>query len=340
MRAFMVERYGTQPGVRAGEMPDPQMGADDVLIQIHAASVNPLDLKIRDGDFKAFLPYRTPFVLGNDLAGVVVKVGVAVTRFAVGDEVYARPDKDRIGTFAELIAVHQDDVAIKPATLTMEEAASLPLVALTAWQALVERADVQPGQKVLIHAGSGGVGTIAIQLAKQLGASVATTTSTANIGLAKALGADVVVDYKKQAFETVLQDYDVVLDPLGGKTLEKSLQVVKPGGMVIGIAGPPDPAFARELGANPILRLAMSALSFRTRRHARRHHVTYSFLFMKASGDQLRELTPLVEAGKIRPVVDRVFPFESTREALEYAEKGRTKPGKVVIKITEAPPGS
>lgn len=340
MRAFIVERYGDRAGVRAGELPDPQMGADDVLIQIHAASVNPLDLKIRNGDFKAFLPYRTPFILGNDLSGVVVKVGVAVTRFAVGDEVYARPDKDRIGTFAELIAVHQDDVAIKPATLTMEEAASLPLVALTAWQALVERAQVQPGQKVLIHAGSGGVGTIAIQLAKQLGASVATTTSTANIGLVKALGADVVVDYKKQAFETVLHDYDVVLDPLGGETLEKSLQVVKPGGMVIGIAGPPDPAFARELGANPILRLVMSVLSFRTRRRARRHHVTYSFLFMKASGDKLRELTPLIDAGRIRPVVDRVFPFESTREALEYVEKGRAKPGKVVIKIAEAPPGS
>jgi NADPH:quinone reductase-like Zn-dependent oxidoreductase len=282
---------------------------------------------------KTILPYRVPFVLGNDLAGVVVEVGAAVTRFAVGDEVYARPDKDRIGTFAELIAVHQDDVAIKPTTLTMEEAASLPLVALTAWQALVERADVQPGQKVLIHAGSGGVGTIAIQLAKHLGASVATTTSTANIGLAKALGADVVVDYKKQAFETVLHDYDVVLDPLGGETLEKSLQVLKPGGKVIGIAGPPDAAFARELGTNPILRLAMSALSFRTRRRARRHHVTYSFLFMKASGDQLRELTPLIDDGKIRPVVDRVFPFESTREALEYVERGRTKPGKVVIKI-------
>jgi NADPH:quinone reductase-like Zn-dependent oxidoreductase len=333
MRAFILERYGDRAGVRACEMPGPQMGADDVLIQIHAASVNPLDLRIRDGDFKALLPYRTPFVLGNDLSGVVVKVGVAVTRFAVGDEVYARPDKDRIGTFAELIAVHQDDVAIKPTTLTMEEAASLPLVALTAWQALVERADVQPGQKVLIHAGSGGVGTIAIQLAKHLGASVATTTSTANIGLAKALGADVVVDYKKQAFETVLHDYDVVLDPLGGETLEKSLQVLKPGGKVIGIAGPPDAAFARELGTNPILRLAMSALSFRTRRRARRHHVTYSFLFMKASGDQLRELTPLIDDGKIRPVVDRVFPFESTREALEYVERGRTKPGKVVIKI-------
>ncbi|BAC69766.1 NADPH:quinone oxidoreductase [Streptomyces avermitilis] len=334
MKTFMIERYGDKAGVRAGEMPDPQVGADDILVQIHAASVNPLDLRLRDGDFKAFLPYRLPLILGNDLAGVVVQVGSAVTRFAVGDEVYARPDKDRIGTFAELIAVHQDDVAAKPATLTMEEAASLPLVALTSWQALVERARVMPGQKVLIHAGSGGVGTIAVQLAKQLGAHVATTASTAKADLMKELGADVVVDYKKQAFETVLHGYDVVLDTLGGETLEKSLQVLKPGGKVISIAGPPDPAFARELGAKPILRLAMSALSFRTRRRAKRRNVTYSFLFMKASGDQLRELTPLIDTGKIRPVVDRVFPFAETRQAMEYVEKGRAKAGKVVVAMT------
>ena len=331
MRAFMVERYGDQAGVRAGEMPEPRVGADDVLVRIHAASVNPLDLKLRDGEFKAILPYPLPLVLGNDFAGVVVRAGSAVTRFAVGDEVYARPGKDRIGTFAELIAVHQDDVAVKPTTLTMEEAASLPLVALTAWQALVERAHVRPGQRVLIHAGSGGVGTIAIQLAKHLGAYVATTASTAKADLVKGLGADIVVDYKRQAFETVLDGYDVVLDTLGGQTLKKSLRVLKPGGTVIGIAGPPDAAFARELGAHAILRLAMSALSHPTRRRAKRRDVTYSFLFMRASGDQLRELTRLVDDGTIRPVVDRVFPFEETREALEYVEKGRAKVGKVVV---------
>jgi NADPH:quinone reductase-like Zn-dependent oxidoreductase len=333
MRAFVVERYGDADSVRAGDVPDPHVGDDDVLVRIHAASVNPLDLKTRDGDFKAILPYRTPFVLGNDLAGVVVAVGARVTRFAVGDEVYARPDKGRIGTFAELIAIHQHDVAIKPTTLTMEEAASIPVVGLASWQALVERANVQPGRKVLIHAGSGGVGTIAIQLAKHLGASVATTTSTSNIDLVKGLGADVVIDYKKQAFETILQDYDMVLDTLGGDTLEKSLQVLKPGGKLISIVGPPDPAFAKELGANPVVRLAMAALSFRTRLRARRHHVTYSFLFMKASGDQLREITRLIDAGRIRPVVDKVFPFESTRDALAYVEEGRAKAGKVVIRM-------
>jgi NADPH:quinone reductase-like Zn-dependent oxidoreductase len=333
MKAFIVERYGDAGGVRAGDVPDPPVGDHDVLIRIRAASVNPLDLRTRDGDFKAILPYRVPFVLGNDLAGVVVTAGAGVTRFTVGDEVYARPDKNRIGTFAELIAINEDDVAAKPATLSMEEAASIPLVGLTCWQALVERAHLQPGQKVLIHAGSGGVGTIAIQLAKHLGASVATTTSTSNIDLVKSLGADVVVDYTEQAFETVLRDYDVVLDTLGGATLGKSLQVLKPGGKVISIAGPPDPAFARELGANPLIKLAMTALSFRIRQRARRRHVTYSFLFMKASGDQLREVTALIEAGTIRPVVDRVFAFESTPEALAYVEEGRAKAGKVVIRM-------
>ncbi|MEU5951031.1 NADP-dependent oxidoreductase [Streptomyces sp. NPDC047525] len=334
MKAFMVEKYGDASGMRAAEMPDPQVGADDVLVEIHAASVNPLDMRIRDGDFKAFMPYRLPLVLGNDLAGTVVRTGPSVTRFAVGDEVYGRPDKDRIGTFAELLAVHQDDLAPKPAALTMTEAASLPLVALTAWQALVERAHVQPGQKVLIHAGAGGLGSVAVQLAKALGAHVAATASTAKTGLVKELGADVVIDYRTQDFAELLDDYDLVLDSLGGDNLAKSLRILRPGGQAISVAGPPDPAFARELGANPVLRLAMTALSFKTRCRAKRLGVTYSFLFMKASGAQLRELTPLIDAGKIRPVVDRVFPFDETLQAMEYVEKGRTKAGKVVVSMT------
>jgi NADPH:quinone reductase-like Zn-dependent oxidoreductase len=333
MKAFVVERYGDADTVRASDVPDPKVGAHDVLVRIHAASVNPLDVKIRDGDLKAILPFRVPFVLGNDLAGTVVAVGARVTRFAVGDEVYARPDQNRFGAFAELIAIHQDDVAAKPATLTMAEAASVPLVGLTAWQALVERADLRPGQKVLIHAGAGGVGTIAIQLAKHLGASVATTASASKTDLVTSLGADVVIDYRKQAFETILHDYDVVLDTVGGETLDKSLQVLKPGGKVISVAGPPDRAFAKELGANPVIRLAIAALSYRIRRQARRHQVRYSYLFMKASGDQLRELTALIDAGTIRPVVDSVFDFEQTREALAHVEQGRTKAGKVVVRM-------
>ena len=200
-----------------GEMPDPELREDDVLVQVHAAGVNLLDSKIRDGEFKLILPYRLPLILGNDVAGVVVRVGSRVRQFKPGDEVYARPDEDRIGTFAEFIAIKEDAVALKPKALTMEEAASIPLVGLTAWQALVEKANLKKGQKVLIHAGSGGVGTFAIQLAKHLGATVATTTSTANVDWVKALGADVVIDYKKEDFDEVLRDYDVVLNSSDGR---------------------------------------------------------------------------------------------------------------------------
>jgi NADPH:quinone reductase-like Zn-dependent oxidoreductase len=318
--------------MRAREMPIPEIGNNDILIEIHAAGVNPLDAKIRDGEFKLILPYPLPLILGNDLAGVVVQVGSSVRRFKVGDEVYARPDKDRIGTFAECIAVNEDDLALKPKALTMEEAASIPLVGLTAWQALVERAKLKSGQKVLIHAGSGGVGTFAIQLAKHLGATVATTTSTANIEWVKSLGADIVVDYKKDDFEKILNGYDVVLNSLGKDTLEKSLRVLKPGGTLISISGPPDLDFAEELGLSWVLRQVMRLLSYGIRMKAKRRRVSYSFLFMRPNGAQLSEIASLVDSKIIRPVVDRVFPFESTNEALAYVESGRAK-GKVVVKV-------
>lgn len=332
MKAFIVDRYAKNDGVRIAEMPDPELREDDVLVQIHAAGVNPLDSKIRSGEFKFILPYRLPFILGNEVAGVVVRVGSRVQRFKPGDEVYARPDKDRIGSFAEFIAMNENDVAIKPKDLTMEEAASIPLVGLTAWQALIEKANLKKGQKVFIQAGSGGVGTFAIQLAKHLGATVATTTSTANIDLVKGLGADIVIDYKKDDFETVLHDYDVVLNSQDGKTLEKSLRVLKPGGKLISISGPPDPDFAKEIGSPWFMKLIVRLLSAGVRKRAKRHHVSYSFLFMRASGSQLSEIGRLIDAGIIRPVVDRVFPFESTNEALAYVETGRAK-GKVVIKV-------
>ena len=332
MKAFIVDRYGGADRVRAGEMPEPAVREDDVLVQVRAAGVNALDNKVRDGEFKLILPYRTPFVLGHDVAGVVVKVGTRVRRFKVGDEVYARPADHRIGTFAEFIAIDEKDVANKPKDLTMEEAASIPLVGLTAWQALIERANLKKGQKVLIHAGSGGVGTFAIQLAKHVSATVATTTSAANFDLVKGLGADIVIDYKKEDFEKILHDYDVVLDTLGGGTQQKSLRVLKPGGRLIGITGPPDPDFAKDIGLSWSLRQVMRLLSYRIRRKARRHHVGYSFLFMRASGDQLREIASLIDSGIIRPVVDRVFPFESTKEAMAYVETGRAK-GKVVVKV-------
>jgi len=307
-----------------------------VLVQVHAAAVNLLDSKIRNGEFKLILPYRLPLILGNDVAGVVARVGSRMRRFKPGDQVYARPPQNRIGSFAELISMNEDAVAIMPKNLTMEEAASIPLVGLTAWQALVERANLKKGQKVLIHAGSGGVGTFAIQLAKHLGATVATTTSAGNLDLVKRLGADTAIDYKTTDFEKVLGDYDVVLNSLGTETLNKSLKVLKPGGKLISISGPPDRDFAKDMEASWILRQVMRLLSYRIRKNAKRRRVSYSFLFMRPSGDQLREITSLIDAGTIRPVVDRVFPFESTKEAMAYVEHGRAK-GKVIVKVKAHP---
>jgi len=331
MKAFIVDRYGKASG-RLGQMPEPELRPDEVLVEVHAAGVNPLDLKIRNGEFKLVLPYRLPLILGNEAAGVVLRVGPRVQRFKAGDEVYARPDKGRIGTFAERIAIDQADVALKPKTLGIEEAASIPLVALTAWQALVDRAKLKRGEKILIHAGSGGVGTIAIQLAKHLGARVAATTSSANLDFVKSQGADVGVDYKSEDFEEALQDYDVVLNSLDARTLRKSLNVLKPGGKLISISGPPDPEFAQEMGLNWGVRQVTGLLSYRIRKAAKRRGVSYSFLFMKASGDQLREIGALVDAGALRPVVDRVYPIESIEKALAHVESGRAK-GKVVVRL-------
>ncbi|MBB3234341.1 NADP-dependent oxidoreductase [Phyllobacterium endophyticum] len=332
MKSFLIDRYEKGGALRLADHPQPELRENDVLVEVHAASVNALDAKIRNGEFKLILPYRLPLILGNDVAGVVARVGSGVRRFRPGDEVYARPAQDRIGTFAEYIAMDEADVALKPNNLTMQEAASIPLVALTAWQVLVERANLQKGQKVLIHAGSGGVGTIAIQLAKYLGAQVATTTSTANIELVESLGADVAIDYKRDEFEEVLRDYDVVLNSLGTDTLTNSLAVLKAGGKLISISGPPDREFAKANGSNWLLQQVMRLLSLGIRRKAKHRGVSYSFLFMTANGGQLSQITSLIEAGAIRPVVDRIFPFEKTNEALEYVETGRAK-GKVVISV-------
>jgi len=311
-------------------MPTPAPRDGDVLVEVRAAGLNMIDSKIRSGEFKRILPYPLPLILGHDVAGVVVAVGSRVRQFKAGDEVYAAAG--RPGAFAEFIAIKEEDVAIKPTALSMEQAASIPLVGLTAWQALIERANLKRGQKVLIHAGSGGVGTFAIQLAKHAGATVATTTSTANVELVRGLGADIVIDYKKEDFAHVLRDYDVVLNSLDKVTLEKSLAVLKPGGQLISISGPPDAAFARSIGASWALRTIMGVLSYGIRAKARRRQARYSFLFMRANGEQLARITALIDRGIIRPVVDRVFPFASTREAMAYVEAGRTK-GKVVVSI-------
>lgn len=328
MKAFVIDHY--KDTLHEADVPEPELGESDVLVDVKAASTNQLDVKIINGEFKLILPYKSPLALGHDLAGTVVAVGKSATRFAVGDAVYSRPRDGRIGTFAERIAVAEDDLALAPSSVGLREAASLPLVSLTAWQALVEIGDVQPGQKVLIHAGAGGVGSIAIQLAKHLGAAVATTASGSNADFVLGLGADVVIDYRAQDFAELLHDYDLVLDSLGGENLEKSLRTLRPGGKAIGIAGPPTPEFARDAGLNAAVRLAITGMSAKIRKQAKKLGVSYDFLLMHASGAQLAQIAELVDAGTIHPQVGRVFPFEQTPDAVGALTAGGLT-GKVVV---------
>lgn len=333
MKAFIVKSYGKKEKLHLTDWAEPTVNENDVLVEIHSAGVNSLDSLIRNGEFKLFLPYKTPFVNGHDMAGVITKVGSKVSKFKVGDEVFSRVADYKIGTFAEYIAVNENDLALKPKNLSMDEAGSIPLVGLTAWQALVEIANVKKGQKVFIQAGSGGVGTFAIQLAKHLGAFVATTTSTKNIDLVKSLGADLVIDYKKEDFSTLLKDYDVVLHSNREKiVLEQSLSILKKGGQLISLVGPPTPEFAQEIGLAWHLKFVTKLLSSGAKKKAEKLGVKFVFLFMRANGKQLSEITKLIEAVIIKPVIDKVFPFEQTNEALEYVETGRSR-GKVVVKV-------
>lgn len=332
MKAYTIDRYGKNERFQLSEVRVPAIDEDEVLVEIHAAGLNVLDSKIKAGEFKIILPYKLPLILGHYVAGVVTRVGSKVRKFKVGDEVYSRPGDFRIGTFAEYIAIRETDLAHKPKNLTMEEAAAMPLVGLTAWQVLVEKANIQKGQKVFIQAGSGGVGTIAIQLAKHLGATVATTASEKSFEMLKSLGADVLVDYKKEDFEKILGDYDLVLNSQDGETLEKSLHVLKPGGKIISISGPPTKDFAEEANLPWYVKFITGILSKGIRRKAKRLKVDYSFLFMKSNGQQLEKLAVLIEAGIILPVLDQVFPLDRINEAMTYVEGGRIK-GKVVVSV-------
>ena len=331
MKSYFIKQYQKAPAI-LGEMSEPVMNDDEVLVEVYAAGLNHLDLRIKSGEFKLLVPYSFPLILGHDVAGKVIAVGKNVRQFAVGDEIFARPRDGRIGAFAEKIAIHQDDAAKKPNNLSMADAAGLPLVALTAWQALVETAQVKAGQKVFIHAGAGGVGTVAIQLAKYLGAFVATTASTANVDFVKSLGADLVIDYKKQNFTDVLKDYDVVLNSLDKKTLLNSLKVMQKGGRLISISGPPTPAYTKKAGLNVFLQLAMYFLSRGVRCASCRKKVDYQFLFMKANGKQLAQIAQLIELGHIKPYTQSVYPFEQINQAFDELEQGRTR-GKIVVSM-------
>lgn len=331
MKAMIIDKYGKVP-MRMAEVPIPEINEHEVLAEIYAASINPIDFKIRDGKVKMLLKYEMPLILGNDFAGVIIKVGSKVTRFKVGDEIYARPRKNKIGTFAEYIAIHEDDIALKPKNLSFEEAASIPLVGLTSYQALHDIMQLQKDQKILIHAGSGGVGTFAIQLAKIMGATVTTTASEAGANLVKSLGADEIINYKTEKFEDMLTNYDAVFDTMGGTTLEKSFNIIKSGGNIVSVSGMPNAQFGKEFGSGFFKTLLFSLASKKLTALEKKHNARYSFLFMKPSGDQLRTIANYIEAGKIKPVIDRVFPFEDAQKAMEYSEAGRAK-GKIIVKM-------
>ncbi|PFW59413.1 NADPH:quinone reductase [Bacillus cereus] len=331
MKAMIIDKYGKVP-MRMAEVPTPEINEYEVLAEIHAASINPIDFKIRDGKVKMLLKYEMPLILGNDFAGVITKVGSKVTRFKIGDEIYARPRKNKIGTFAEYIAIHEDDIALKPKNLSFEEAASIPLVGLTSYQTLHDIMQLQKGQKILIHAGSGGVGTFAIQLAKIMGATVTTTASKAGANLVKSLGADEIINYKTEKFEEILKNYDAVFDTIGGATLEKSFNIIKSGGNIVSVSGMPNARFGKEFGSGFFKTLLFSLASKKLTALEKKHNAQYSFLFMKPSGDQLRTIANYIEAGKIKPVIDCVFPFEDAQKAMEYSESGRAK-GKIIVKM-------
>jgi NADPH:quinone reductase-like Zn-dependent oxidoreductase len=332
MKALVLKRYGGLDQVAFTDIPRPSLKPDEILVQVHAAGLNPIDCAIPKGMFKPILRFQLPATLGSDLAGVVVDVGSRVTRFKLGDAVFASIFDLGTGALAEFAVVPENASAHKPANLDFVQAASIPMVGLTSWQALKERAKLQPGQSVFIPAGSGGIGTFAIQLAKHLGAKVGTTTSTANVDFVRSLGADEVIDYKKQEFEEVLRDYDAVLGTVRGDTIEKSLRILKPKSNVVSLIGPPDAAFARARAMNFFMVFVFGLLSRKIIHHARKRGVEYSFLFVHPDGRQLAEIGKLLEAARIRPVIDKVFPFDQAKEALAYLEKGRAK-GKVVVQV-------
>ena len=332
MKAFILKRYGKSDQFAFADIPRPTIKPDEMLVKVYAAGLNPIDYIISKGTFKPILKFQLPATMGSDLAGVVMEVGSRVTRFKPGDAVFASIFDLGTGVLAEFAVVPENAAALKPESLNFVQAASIPMVGLTSWQALKELAHLKLGQKVFIPAGSGGIGTFAIQLAKYLGAKVGTTTSTGNVGLVQRLGADEVIDYKKQEFESVLQGYDVVLGTIRGDGIEKSLRILKPKSSVVSLVGPPDAAFARARGMNVLMTFVFGLISGKIIRQARKRGAEYPFHFLHPDGHQLAEIGKLLDAGHIVPVIDKVFPFDQTKEALAYLEEGRAK-GKVVVEI-------
>ena len=308
MDAVRIHSYGNSDVLKMENISVPSIADDEVLIKIYATSVNPVDWKVREGYLQGMNLHKLPMTLGWDVSGVVEETGSKVKKFKIDDEVYSRPPLERDGSYAEYIAVKENEIAFKPKSITHEQAASIPLAGITAWEVLVNTAHIKKGQKVLIHAASGGVGTLAVQLAKANGCYVIGTTSTANVDFVKKLGADEVIDYKNQDFSTILKDIDVVFDTLGGEIQEKSWKVLKEDGILVSIAGQPNPESAKKYNAR------------------------YGFVFIKPDAVVLAELAKLIDAGKIKPVVGNVFPLADIKKAHDLSQSGRAK-GKIVIKV-------
>lgn len=331
MKAVVAMRYGGPDVLATIDRPAPVVGPRDVLISVRAAGLNPLDFKVRDGKTKLVLPLKPPIALGCDVAGEVTAIGAEVTRFKRGDEVFARLEKLRMGGLAEQVSADEQVVAHKPTTLSFVEAASIPLAALTSLQALREGAAATPGQHVLIHAGSGGVGSLAIQIAKIMGLHVITTTSTKNIDLVRSLGADEVIDYTHPAVDAVPRELDAVFDTLGSESEVASLGATKRGGVVVGIGGLPDGAFAKEW-MPWFVRPALWLMTARRRRAAAKAGVRFVYLFMRADGAQLAELAGWIDAGKLRPLIHKTYPFAEVGEAFAELERGHAR-GKIVVTL-------
>lgn len=333
MQAFVLTGYGGPEATQLREVSRPRPTRGELLVRVHAAGLNPVDYKTREGLVKVIQRYALPVVMGNEIAGVVEECGEGVTSFTAGDRVFARMPRGAMGGFAEYAVVPEQFLAKVPASIDFDTAAGVPLAGLTALQALRDELHVKQDSRIFIPGGAGGVGTFAIQVAKWLGAEVTTTASPRGKALVEQLGADVVIDYTTQRFEEQLRDMDGVLDLLGGETLMKSFSVVKRGGKVVSIAGMPEPQTARkDLGRGALLSTLFWFASYRLRAEARKHQVSYRYLFMHPSGSELAELADLIANGTIRPVIDRVFPFQDIAEAFAYLETGRAK-GKVVVQI-------
>lgn len=332
MKALTFKRYGKSPEIGFSELPLPTLRDDEMLVEVHAVGLNPIDNMVPTGIFKPVLKFQLPATMGSDLAGVVKEVGSRVARFKPGDAVFASLFDLGSGALAEFAVVPERVAAPKPANLDFVQAAAVPMVGLTSWQALKERAGVRAGQKVFIPAGAGGIGSMAIQLAKYFGAKVGTTTSTGNVALVRSLGADEVVDYKQHAFEKALSGYDMALGTLKGEEIEKAIGILRPGGKLVSLVGPLDAAFAQARGLNFLLKFVFGLMSRKVMRLAAQRQVTYSFFFVRPDGAQLGEIGQLLQSDRVRPVIDKVFPFAQAPEALAYLAQGRSK-GKVVVRI-------